>query len=511
MATRDYHNRAVLLTCIRCGSTFHPFKGFETSARYCSRACNMADRTERLAALRAEGHDPAHGGKAAEKRRAALARRRATGERIGVAFQRAEPEPAPPPPEPVPLSLTPKQQLHRDSLAYLAAGNRYEGLTAKLLATTPERDTGQMLVLAGYGAGLRVERDALIVTEGHTHYPQTPVVHTLWRGMHDVSRIVCLNPKGSLTFPAIQWCAEQNITLLLLGHTGELLSTLTPEASADAGLRRRQYLAEATGQDIVIGQELLRRKLQAQRATLVTHPDLPDAVGAVDVLDMALAWLRMPELPPWLQSVEMLRTYEGRTAHAYFSAWGGWPLRWSKGDARKVPPHWRTARDRSSPVLAHRHARHAVDPLNAMLNYSYALLEGQCRQALASLGFDVACGFLHADRVGRDSLVYDLMECERGTVDGLVLDFLRQTTLHSGDITSVSDGSCRLHPQLARAVVAACRVAQDQVDAHARWLRDTLLTPPQRATPPIVPGALRTHKRPNRPRKEAAALSTLNR
>src|SRR5262245_29498597 len=79
------------------------------------------------------------------------------------------------------------------------------------------------------------------------------------------------------------------------------------------------------------------------------------------------------------------------------------------------------------------------------------------------------------------------MECEHGTVDGLVLDFLARTTLPWGDVTPVSDGSRRLHPQLARAVVAACRVEQKQLDEHARWLRDALLAPSAEDRHPIVP------------------------
>jgi hypothetical protein len=71
-------------------------------------------------------------------------------------------------------------------------------------------------------------------------------------------------------------------------------------------------------------------------------------------------------------------------------------------------------------------------------------------------------------------LVYDLMECARGAVDGLVLDFLAYTTFHAGDFTRVSDGSCRLHPQLARAVVAGCRLPQQQIDEEARWLASML-------------------------------------
>src|SRR5262249_57893681 len=98
--------------------------------------------------------------------------------------------------------------------------------------------TRRTLTLAGYEAGLRVERDALIVTEGYTHAPQTPITHTLYRGMHDVERIVWLGAVGSLSFPALHWCAQQDITVLLLTRDGALLNTLTPEAPADVRLRR---------------------------------------------------------------------------------------------------------------------------------------------------------------------------------------------------------------------------------------------------------------------------------
>jgi CRISPR-associated endonuclease Cas1 len=294
--------------------------------------------------------------------------------------------------------------------------------------------------------------------------------------VHDVARIFCLNPTGSLSFTAVRWCAEQGITVTLLDRDGGVLATLTPEAKEDVTLRRRQYLAASTGQDVMIARELVRRKLQGQLRTLRTHLALPGAEHAAQVLDDALSWLELPTPPQWLETLAMLRTYEGRAAGAYFAAWVGLPLRWAKADARRVPPHWLAVRQRSSPLSHNGMPRHAVDPTNALLNYAYAVLESQTRQALARQGFDLACGFLHADVERRDSLVYDVMECERGTVDGLVLDFLAQTAFHAGDFTRVSDGSCRLHLQLARVVVAACRVPQAVIDAHAKWLRELLIS-----------------------------------
>jgi CRISPR/Cas system-associated endonuclease Cas1 len=90
---------------------------------------------------------------------------------------------------------------------------------------------------------------------------------------------------------------------------------------------------------------------------------------------------------------------------------------------------------------------------------------------LLAEGLDPTCGFLHADKPGRDSLTYDLMELERGAVDDLLLTFLGKTTLHYGDFARAADGAVTLHPQLIRLLLAHVRVPQARLDGHARWLR----------------------------------------
>jgi hypothetical protein len=67
------------------------------------------------------------------------------------------------------------------------------------------------------------------------------------------------------------------------------------------------------------------------------------------------------------------------------------------------------------------------------------------------------------------------MELARTAVDEHVLTFLHATLFHVGDFTRVSDGSCRLHPQLARAVVPTCGVPQQRLTEHATWLRAQVL------------------------------------
>ena len=80
-----------------------------------------------------------------------------------------------------------------------------------------------------------------------------------------------------------------------------------------------------------------------------------------------------------------------------------------------------------------------------------------------------------ADKQYRDSLVYDLMELFRPAVDALVLTFLGRTTFAYGDMVRASTGQCMLHPQLARAVVAGCRLEQEVVNAGAKELRTLLM------------------------------------
>jgi hypothetical protein len=62
----------------------------------------------------------------------------------------------------------------------------------------------------------------------------------------------------------------------------------------------------------------------------------------------------------------------------------------------------------------------------------------------------------------------------RAGVDALVLALLGRTMFAYGDMVRASTGQCMLHPQLARAVVAACRVEQEQVSKGAGQLREML-------------------------------------
>jgi len=447
--------------CAQCSA---PFTSRDKRQRFCSRACVWASARVTLTTMRSEGRDPTHGGNAADARRASLARRRAAGEPIGRAAAKAKREGTYSKPD-VPAAPVDR---HTRGIAWRESGAVWDAYAAKIGARDSRRG-GKTIIITGHGAGMRVDHNALIVMDGRTHSTQEPTRHTLHRATHGVERIVCLAPSGSITFDALEWCRQQGIGVTIIDRDGDICGALTPEYDGDIALRRRQYAAYYTGHHHAVARWMIERKIQGQRDTLHGCPLLPGAAAAIDGLDAALAELSEADHEPGLSTAVGIMMFEGRAAALYFDAWKGYPLSWRKSDRRYVPPHWLTIRQRHSPLSDS--ARRAIDPCNAILNYAYGVLAGQCKQALIVDGFDASAGVLHADRPYRDALVYDLMEIYRPAVDATVLAFLGRTTLTLGDCLQLPDGRCRLHPQLARAVVAACRLDSATIAAGVAALR----------------------------------------
>lgn len=68
-----------------------------------------------------------------------------------------------------------------------------------------------------------------------------------------------------------------------------------------------------------------------------------------------------------------------------------------------------------------------------MLNYSYALLQEEVEKAINLNGLDPYCGFLHWDKKGRSSLVFDVMEEFRQQVDKTVLSIINRKQVTKED------------------------------------------------------------------------------
>lgn len=360
--------------------------------------------------------------------------------------------------------------------AYGASCAKYEQLVDKQLQKS---DT---IIISDYGCALRVKNDALVILPGKSHKDQQQENVTLYRGVHNIKQIILLGDKGLVTLDAIRWATEQNITVMMIDGRGNLMQVLTPEHESYASLRRLQYHAADNGLDIFIARELIHRKTLAQIEVLKAISEYKykrvfkkyRANRNWEKPVWELLESEMVELP-YMEELRSILILEARLAAIYWDTFIGIPIHWKPSDKKKVPPHWHCCMERVSSLSGRQTAQHANNPYQAVTNYAYALLQGQCKQSLISQGFDTACGFLHVDQLHRDSLVFDIMECHRAQVDRVVLHMFASHTLSKGEFMSTKDGSVQFNPQFTRFIAASCRIPQADIDDSVSWLKYLLV------------------------------------
>jgi hypothetical protein len=124
-------------------------------------------------------------------------------------------------------------------------------------------------------------------------------------------------------------------------------------------------------------------------------------------------------------------------------------------DAEKVPAHWSLFGSRASQLRrSGRSPREAADPINALLNYGYALAEAEARLAIRAVGLDPGLGIVHTDIRNRDSLALDLLEPLRPVVERHVLTLLAARHFTRADFHETRQGACRLLPPLTHELAA---------------------------------------------------------
>lgn len=305
-----------------------------------------------------------------------------------------------------------------------------------------------VLVVDGYGVKVYVSRGHLVVEDGFADLRRS---ERFSRSTSGLRRLVLLGHAGFVTLEAIRWLADVDAAYLHVDRSGRVLATSGVLGIDHPALRRAQAKAFGTSLGSDIAREILRHKLHGQLTTLLDIRGSEVTRAKVDQAHRALGQAG---------DVESLRALEARAAAAYWGAWEGLSISFSRADVPKVPEHWRRFFRRASPLTGN--PRLAADPANAMLNYLYGLLEAEARIASLKVGLDPGLGVLHSDQRSRDSLALDLMEAVRPEVDAYVLDLLSFHVFRAKDFHETRQGTCRLVPPLTHvlAVTAPAWAAQ---------------------------------------------------
>lgn len=318
---------------------------------------------------------------------------------------------------------------------------------------TRERNSNP-LILTGHGNSMRIESGALAIRQGFSHYPQKAECYRYFKGDLSLPRIIILlDGSGSLSFDVLNWLGEQGVALARIKWDGDIAVVASGAGfSANSDKLKWQFDVQAdAAKRLKFASDLICRKLRNSIDTLQSHFDPSRArelaIEKAERSAMRLSTERFAEM-------NAIRSIEGECAVAYFAAWSDIEMQWTAQSRYPVPDQWRTFRSRSS-VLTGRIPKNwkASHPINAMLNYAYAVKAAQLQIQAVVDGFDPYAGIMHHSRRDFPAYVYDLIEPERPKVDGAIVAFAQSRKFSGADFVLRSDGVCRLSPQLARAIV----------------------------------------------------------
>jgi CRISPR-associated endonuclease Cas1 len=345
----------------------------------------------------------------------------------------------------------------QDDVAWAARNEHWSAFRAKPRRYRAKRERSrEPLVLCGHGVSLKVEKGALAIRDGFTHWPQERTEYRLFKGAHDLPpRIVMLDGSGSLSFDVMDWLSSQNIPLIRVDYQGHVLSVIGGAGFSTDPLKLQWQIDTRADpvRRLAFCCNLIEAKLTTSLRTLrEALPDSPARMIALNRIPASLQQIRSGAV----SSVEELRMVEAVSAAAYFNAWQGAPLQWRTTKKRPIPDRWRTIGARGSTTATGGRAsnRNAKHPVNAVLNYAYGMLSSQVHIEAVASGYDPRRGIMHHDRDEQSALawVFDMIEPRRAEMDAKVLKFMLRTSFTGADFVIRSDGVCRLNPQLARKV-----------------------------------------------------------
>lgn len=248
------------------------------------------------------------------------------------------------------------------------------------------------LLVDAWGTMVRKHQGRLRVHKDHAVLQEVPLLH--------LERVIISGNGIGISSDVIRACAEEGIPIHFLSSRGTPHSSLYSAGLTGTVLTRRAQLrAYDDARGVTLALAFAAGKVHNQANMLryagkyrkEARPEIYAELMllAQEVFDHELE-LRTLSGASIDDVREVLLSLEGRAAQRY---WAGIKL--------LVPPEL---------AWPGREGRGATDPFNSVLNYGYGILQARVEHALVLAGLDPYAGFLHADRPGKASLIFDLIE-----------------------------------------------------------------------------------------------------
>jgi len=260
----------------------------------------------------------------------------------------------------------------------------------------------QHLIVDEFGSFIAKKSGRLRVTCQGEKRGDAPLMH--------LESVLVTGRGVSLSSDVVAACSEEGIPIHFLNSRGQPVGSFYSSAlTATVQTRRAQLAAydNSLGLSFALGvaEGKIRNQVNLLRYLSKNRKEKQPQIYAevrllADEVQDHLAELERLKQDESVQQIDACRgrllSIEGRAAKKYWQGIGqllltdlGWPGRKTQG---------------------------AADPFNSLLNYGYGVLYSQIERSLVLAGLDPYAGFLHVDRPGKASLVFDLVEEFRQTV-----------------------------------------------------------------------------------------------
>jgi len=282
------------------------------------------------------------------------------------------------------------------------------------------------LLLSGFGISIDVDKAHLTIKQNESVKEFEP--HRI-----PYDYIVIDGHYGSISFEAMRWLSKHDVSIVLLNWNGNLLSNTMPQETLNAQLKVKQYEKYLNPESrLYIASQIVKQKVRSSLSLLKALSDF---------YDIDLSTINKEIERGDYNNINNLMMYEGRIASAY------WSELTKIFNSLAKDFHFEGRKN-----LSYSWNMNASDPINALLNYGYAILESMVRKDINTIGLDVSIGYLHEIAHSKHPLVYDLQELFRYVVDYSVIE-LMETKLKKSDFITTENYHIRLKPNTVKLLI----------------------------------------------------------
>lgn len=291
----------------------------------------------------------------------------------------------------------------------------------------------QILSLSGYGLNIHVDEGKLVVKDGNT-YEKEPQEQRFRRKTINFDKIVIDGTSGNITIPAIRWLMKQKRDIAILNWNGKLVTSITPMLANQGVIKLAQYEARKDPKkQTEIAKWLIKQKIE----------------GSIRVFD----WLKThykdfsynPVIYKYLQDLEKAESVnaviriESIVSKLY---WNKLASVFDKKWEFFLRNYW-----------INKGTRDADDPINALFNYGFSVLESEIWKVVNTVGLEPYLGFIHKTHTDKAPLIYDLQEPFRWLVELVIVKILYKKMVTKSDFITTDEGNVRLKPNTVKIVL----------------------------------------------------------